>query len=102
MALTAALAELPPHDRTAIILHDVEGLSNLEVAETLGIGVPNVKSRVHRARLFLRKRLADLHVDRGRAGRRSGRVLNMSARPRRMDAERLGAGDAATRGIDAA
>jgi RNA polymerase sigma-70 factor, ECF subfamily len=102
MALTAALAELPPHYRTAIVLHDVGGLSSIEVAETLGIGVPNVKSRVHRARLFLRKRLADLHVDRGRAGLRSGSVLNISARPRMTDAERPREGEAATRGIDAA
>src|SRR2546422_1581633 len=34
LALGAALAELPPHHRTALILHDVEGLSNVEVAET--------------------------------------------------------------------
>src|SRR2546426_8106256 len=46
------------------ILHDVEGLSNIEAAETLGLSVPNVKSRVHRARLFLRKRLAEVHGDR--------------------------------------
>ncbi len=58
--LTAALDELPPDYRTALVLHDVEGLSNLEVAETLGLGVPNVKSRVHRARLLLRKRLASM------------------------------------------
>src|SRR2546422_3432100 len=44
MALTAAIDELPPDYRTALILHDVEGLSNLEVAETLDIAVSNVKS----------------------------------------------------------
>ena len=70
MALTAAIEELPPDYRTALLLHDVEGLSNVEVAETLGLGVPNVKSRVHRARLFLRKRLADLHVGLGPLGER--------------------------------
>jgi RNA polymerase sigma-70 factor, ECF subfamily len=100
MALTAAIEELPPDYRTALLLHDVEGLSNIEVAETLGLGVPNVKSRVHRARLFLRKRLADLHVGLGRADRRSGSV-DMSAWPRMTDAERLGEGDAAQRAIDA-
>jgi len=42
-----------------VVLRDVEGLSHLEIAEALGISVPNVKSRVHRARLFLRKRLTD-------------------------------------------
>jgi RNA polymerase sigma-70 factor (ECF subfamily) len=39
-------------------LHDVEGLSNSEIAETLQIKLATVKSRVHRARLFLRSRLA--------------------------------------------
>src|SRR6059036_2997915 len=65
MALTAAIHELPPHYRTVLILHDVEGLSHIEAAESLGLSVPNVKSRVHRARLFLRKRLADVHGDLG-------------------------------------
>src|SRR5436309_10535045 len=69
MALTAAIHELPPHYRTVLILHDVEGLSHIEAAESLGLSVPNVKSRVHRARLFLRKRLADVHGGlRGPAG----------------------------------
>jgi RNA polymerase sigma-70 factor (ECF subfamily) len=62
IALTAAINELPPGHRTILSLVDIEGLSNTEAAETLGLSVPNVKSRVHRARLFLRKRLADVHV----------------------------------------
>src|SRR5216684_2581640 len=70
------------HHLTALILHDVEGLSNVAVAETLGLGVPNVKSRVHRARLFLRKRLADIHVDLGCDDRHSGSVINKPAQPR--------------------
>ena len=53
----AAIAELPDLYRTVLVLRDVEGLSNLEVAEALGLNVPLVKTRVHRARLFLRKRL---------------------------------------------
>ena len=40
-----------------LVLRDVEGLSNLEIAEALGLSVAIVKSRVHRARLFLRKQL---------------------------------------------
>src|SRR3989442_4498426 len=59
VALTSAINELPAHYRTALVLRDVEGLSNLEIAEALSIGVPSVKIRVHRARLFLRKRLGD-------------------------------------------
>jgi len=59
MALTSAIDELPPVSRTVLILRDVEGLSNLEIAEVLGLSAPIVKSRVHRARLFLRKQLGD-------------------------------------------
>jgi RNA polymerase sigma-70 factor (ECF subfamily) len=57
--LESAIDELPPDYRTALVLHDVEGLPNPDIAETLGISLPAVKSRVHRSRLFLRKRLAD-------------------------------------------
>jgi len=57
--LNAALDALPEEYRTVIVLRDVEGLSNEEVAEALGLTVANVKTRVHRGRLFLRKRLAD-------------------------------------------
>ncbi|OLC18017.1 MAG: hypothetical protein AUH29_00280 [Candidatus Rokubacteria bacterium 13_1_40CM_69_27] len=64
MVLTAAIDDLPVDYRTAVILRDVEGLSNLEIGEVLGIGVPNVKSRVHRARLFLRKRLGQYLAER--------------------------------------
>ena len=59
MALTSAINELPVEYRIVLVLRDVEGLSNLEVAEALRIAVSSVKSRVHRARLFLRKRLGD-------------------------------------------
>jgi hypothetical protein len=40
-----------------MFLHDVEGLSMAEVADALAISVPTAKSRAHRARLSLRKRL---------------------------------------------
>jgi RNA polymerase sigma-70 factor (ECF subfamily) len=57
--LESAIDELPPDYRTALVLHDVEGLPNPDIAEALGVTLPAVKSRVHRSRLFLRKRLAD-------------------------------------------
>ncbi len=57
--LTTAIDDLPGDYKTAFLLHDVEGLSNPEIAETLHISLPAVKSRVHRSRLFLRQRLAD-------------------------------------------
>ncbi|PYM71141.1 MAG: RNA polymerase subunit sigma [Candidatus Rokuibacteriota bacterium] len=57
--LGAAIDELPPDYRTALVMHDVEGLSNPDIAEALGISLPAVKSRVHRSRLFVRKHLAE-------------------------------------------
>jgi RNA polymerase sigma-70 factor, ECF subfamily len=57
--LTKAIEGLPSDHRTAFVMHDVEGLSNPEIAETLGISLPAVKSRVHRSRLYLRQRLAE-------------------------------------------
>jgi len=54
-----AIDGLPPDYRTALVLHDVEGLSNPDIAEALGISLPAVKSRVHRSRLFVRKKLAE-------------------------------------------
>lgn len=55
--LGRALDELPASHRTVVILRDVEGLSNEEVAEMLGESVASVKSRLHRARMALRERL---------------------------------------------
>jgi hypothetical protein len=43
-----------------LVLRDVEGLTAPEVAEVLGIGVQAVKSRLHRARLVVRARVAPL------------------------------------------
>jgi RNA polymerase sigma-70 factor (ECF subfamily) len=56
--LRSAVDALPADYRTAFLLHDVEGLSNPEISQTLGISLPAVKSRVHRSRLFLRERLS--------------------------------------------
>jgi RNA polymerase sigma-70 factor (ECF subfamily) len=57
-ALNSAIGELPAAYRAVTILREVEGLSMAEVAGPLGITVAAAKSRAHRARLFLRQRLA--------------------------------------------
>jgi len=57
-AFVAAIDELPADYRTALILHDVEGASKVEIAEILGTDVPVVAARLHRARLFVRSRLS--------------------------------------------
>ncbi len=44
--------------RVVFVLSDIEELSNEETAQILGLTVPAVKSRLHRARLYLREQLA--------------------------------------------
>ena len=55
--LQKTIQGLPPSFRTVFILRDVEGLSTEETADALGLSVPDVKSRLLRARLQLRERL---------------------------------------------
>ena len=56
--LRKTIQGLPPGFRTVFVLRDVEGLSTEETAEMLGLSIPAVKSRLLRARLQLRERLA--------------------------------------------
>ncbi|HLC25148.1 MAG TPA: sigma factor-like helix-turn-helix DNA-binding protein, partial [bacterium] len=44
--------------REILILRDVEGLSNEEAGQVCGLSVAAVKSRLHRARLFVRENLS--------------------------------------------
>lgn len=57
---------LPDSYRSVIILHDLEGLTNIEIASLLGISLDAAKIRLHRARNRLRAMLVDecdFHVD---------------------------------------
>ena len=54
---------LPDKEKVVFLLRDVEGLSTEKVSEVLEITVPAIKSRLHRARLFLRKKLASYFED---------------------------------------
>lgn len=54
-----AVNELPVSYRTVFHLRDIEGLTDYETAKVLGLSVSAVKSRIHRARLYLRDRLSD-------------------------------------------
>jgi RNA polymerase sigma-70 factor (ECF subfamily) len=56
--------ELHPDNRIVFLLRDVHGLSTSDTADTLGLTVPAVKSRLHRARLFLREKLTE-YFERG-------------------------------------
>ncbi len=52
-----AIDELDPKYQVVFILKEVEGLSLQEISETLEISLPAVKSRLHRARIFLQTSL---------------------------------------------
>jgi RNA polymerase sigma-70 factor (ECF subfamily) len=56
--LALALGQLKPVDRSVVVLSDLEGFSDKETAVTLGLTVAAVKTRLHRARLFLRGKIA--------------------------------------------
>jgi RNA polymerase sigma-70 factor, ECF subfamily len=59
-ALECAIGELEPMYREVLLLRDVEGLTAPEVAEVLGVTTQAVKSRLHRARVAVRDRVAPL------------------------------------------
>ena len=71
--LRKTIQGLPQGFRVVFVLRDVEGLSTEETAETLGLSIPAVKSRLLRARLQLRERLSRyFHRGKGSRGKRHG------------------------------
>ena len=74
--LSRLIGDLPDRYRTALVLRDVEGLSNGEAAEALGTSLASMKSRVHRARSWLRQHLransVSLRIQTAGCGRTGG------------------------------
>ena len=62
--MNEAIQMLPEVLKTVFVLRDIEGLSTIDAADILDISVPAVKSRLHRARLFLREQLSEYFRDR--------------------------------------
>lgn len=60
--LERLIVELPASYRAPVVLRDVEGLSNEEAAEVLGLELANFKSRLHRGRMAIRRRLEELYA----------------------------------------
>jgi RNA polymerase sigma-70 factor (ECF subfamily) len=56
--MEAAIDKLPREYKIVLVLRDVEGFSAEEAADMLKLSVPAVKSRLHRARVFVRRELA--------------------------------------------
>ncbi len=55
--IQAAIDKLPEDYRSVLLLRDREGFSAQEVSQMLELSIPAIKSRLHRARLFLRQAL---------------------------------------------
>ena len=62
-AIRQATDGLPEGYREVFLLKDVEGMSYEEISEMLGISVPAVKSRLHRARLALREAIDSFYKE---------------------------------------
>ncbi len=56
--LRQAVQKLPPEYRLILVLHDMEELSDADIAEITGLRTGTIRVRLHRARLFVRKELA--------------------------------------------
>lgn len=56
--LREAVQKVPPDYRIILVLRDMEGLSDDEVAEITGLWAGTVRVRLHRARLFVRKEIS--------------------------------------------
>jgi len=85
--LIAAIESLPEDYRTIVLLRDVEGLSPPDVSQITGLSIAAVKTRTHRARLLLRKRLGEYLSDRplsppAPSRRGNGRVWRRGTPPR--------------------
>jgi RNA polymerase sigma-70 factor (ECF subfamily) len=61
--LQKAIDKLPDQYRAVFVLRDVDGLSNQETGEILDLSIPAVKSRLHRSRIMLRKKLQRYYED---------------------------------------
>jgi RNA polymerase sigma-70 factor, ECF subfamily len=60
--LREAVRKLPPEYRLILVLHDMEELSDADIAEITGLREGTIRVRLHRARLFVRKELAKRQI----------------------------------------
>ena len=81
--LREAVQRLPADYRLILVLHDMEELSDGDVAEITGLQLGTIRVRLHRARLFVRKELAkqDQHLMLRQTAKPAGGI-HSSALPR--------------------
>jgi RNA polymerase sigma-70 factor (ECF subfamily) len=58
-AVRRAMGGLPPEYRAVVVLRYLDGLSYRDIAQSLGVSVPTVETRLHRAKKMLQERLRD-------------------------------------------
>ncbi len=88
--LREAVKKLPPDYRLILVLHDMEELSDADVAEITGLLPGTIRVRLHRARLFVRKELAkqDQHRMRRLTAKFSGE-MHFSSQPRQRHCKEM-------------
>ncbi|HXC48752.1 MAG TPA: sigma-70 family RNA polymerase sigma factor [Candidatus Sulfotelmatobacter sp.] len=79
--LREVIQQLPPRYRIILVLRDMEGLTDEEVGDITGLRPGNVRVRLHRARLFVRKKIAGRHQN----GRNSKQAVRQ---PQPVDSHR--------------
>jgi RNA polymerase sigma-70 factor (ECF subfamily) len=77
--LREAIQELPPQYRIILVLRDMEGLSDEEVSDITGLRPGNVRVRLHRARLFVRQKVA--RQNQSSAAAKKAKVLQHATAP---------------------
>ena len=61
--LEMAIQRLPDDYRPVYVLRDIDGLTNREVGKILNLSIPAVKSRLHRSRIMLRRKLIKVYKE---------------------------------------
>jgi RNA polymerase sigma-70 factor, ECF subfamily len=86
--LREAVRKLPPEYRLILVLHDMEELSDPDIAEITGLRQGTIRVRLHRARLFVRKELAKQEALRHR-GHMATHPIAVPALPRERRCKEL-------------
>lgn len=72
------IAELPGHYRIPLVLSEIDGLSQGEVAQRLGLSIPGAKSRIQRGKRILKGNILECcHIDQGPRGITGYRIKNV-------------------------
>ncbi len=79
--LRDAVQKLPPDYRLILVLHDMEELSDADIAEITGLRAGTIRVRLHRARLFVRKELDRKNIP-GVPRQAAKNVASTQAQPR--------------------